>query len=114
VIEKLSAKKSNEDTAITAETLAKHQMQQQILNMANSSQQNQQMLDQMTALATTVSTLQTQLNNNNQDQGNRRRRGRGRDNVPDAAALPVFSNTAGPKATVPTAAPTANQKPTVT
>jgi hypothetical protein len=55
-------------------------MQQQLLNMANSSQQNQQMLDQMTALATTVLTLQTQLNNNNQDQGNCRGRGRGRDN----------------------------------
>jgi hypothetical protein len=55
-------------------------MQQQLLNMANSSQQNQQILDQMTALATTVLTLQTQLNNNNQDQGNCRGRGRGRDN----------------------------------
>jgi hypothetical protein len=33
VIEKLSARNSNEDTAITAETLAEQQMQQQLLNM---------------------------------------------------------------------------------
>jgi hypothetical protein len=40
-------------------------MQQQLLGMANSAQQSQQMLDQMTALATTVSTLQTQLDKKN-------------------------------------------------
>jgi hypothetical protein len=66
-----SAQNTNQDAAITAEMLTKQQMQPQLLNMANSSQQNQHMLHQMTALATTFSTLQTQLNSNNQDQGNR-------------------------------------------
>jgi hypothetical protein len=80
VIQKLAARNSDEDTAITAETLAEQQMQQQLLNMANSSQNNQQMFDQMTALATTIMALQTQFNNNNQDQGNRQGRGRGRVN----------------------------------
>ncbi len=67
-------------TTITAESIAEQQMQQQFVNMANSSQQNQQMLEQMTALATTVATLQTQVNSHNQNpgQGGGRPRGHGR------------------------------------
>jgi hypothetical protein len=68
VIARLSSQQ-DDATAITAETLAKQQMQQQLLGMANSAQQSQQMLDQMTALATTVSALQTQLDNKNQSRG---------------------------------------------
>jgi hypothetical protein len=58
-------------------------MQQQLLGMANSTQQNQQMLDQMTALATTVSTLQAQLEDKNQNRAGRNNggnHGRDRDN----------------------------------
>jgi hypothetical protein len=80
VIERLTTQNGEQDTAITADTLAEQHMQQQLLNMANSSQQSQQMLEQMTALATTVSTLQTQLSSNNQD---RRERGRGRGRAND-------------------------------
>jgi hypothetical protein len=81
VIDRLSSQR-DDVTAITAETLAEQQMQQQLLGMANSAQQSQHMLDQMTALATTVSTLQTQLDNKNQSRGrnNGDNRGRDRDN----------------------------------
>jgi uncharacterized phage-associated protein len=68
VIDRLSSQR-DDATAITAETLAEQQMQQQLLGMANSAQQSQQMLDQMTALETTVSTLQTQRDNKNQSRG---------------------------------------------
>jgi hypothetical protein len=44
-------------------------MQEHLTNVANSTQQNQQMLEQMTALASTVSTLQTQIGNASQSQG---------------------------------------------
>jgi hypothetical protein len=62
-------------------------MQQQINNMANSTQQSQQMVEQMTALASTVSTLKAQLENSskNQDRGrNGRNHGRDRTNDRDS------------------------------
>jgi hypothetical protein len=80
VIERLSTQR-DDASSITAEHIAEQQMQQQLLNMANSTQQSQQMLEQMTALASTVSTLQTQMNDNSQNQGqgnNRSARGNGR------------------------------------
>jgi hypothetical protein len=39
-------------------------MEQQLANMVNSTHQNTQMLEQMTALASTISTLQAQVNYN--------------------------------------------------
>jgi hypothetical protein len=78
VIERLTEPNSGTATAVTAETLAEQQMQQHIDNMANAAQQNQQMFDQMSALSTTVSTLQTQLDNAH-DSGPRRGRNRNND-----------------------------------
>jgi hypothetical protein len=63
VIDRLTIQQ-DEATTITAESLAEHQMEQQLANMANSTQQNSQMIEQMTALATTISTLQAQVNSN--------------------------------------------------
>jgi hypothetical protein len=68
VLNRISTQR-NDASVITAESIAEQQMQQQIFHMANSTQQNQQMLEQMTALATTVATLQTQVNSHNQSQG---------------------------------------------
>jgi hypothetical protein len=82
VIDCLSSQR-DDATAITAETLAEQQMQQQLLGMANSAQQSQHMLDQMTALATTVSTLQTQLDNKNQSRGRNNGGNRGLDHDND-------------------------------
>jgi hypothetical protein len=70
-----------------ADQIAEQQMEQQIDNMANSVQQNQDLLTQMQALATTISGLQTQVNNQSQyrgrgngDRGNGREgRGNGRE-----------------------------------
>jgi hypothetical protein len=74
-----------EATTITAESLAEHQMEQQLANMANSTHQNTQMLEQMTALASTISTLQAQVNSNqshgrSSGGGGGRGGGRGRSN----------------------------------
>jgi hypothetical protein len=68
VIDRLVTQR-DDATTITADSVAKQQMQQQINNMANFTQQSQQMVEQMTALASTVSTLKAQLENstNNQD-----------------------------------------------
>jgi hypothetical protein len=71
---------NDEATTITAETLAEQQMHQQLINMANSTQHSQQMLQHMTALASTVSDLQSQISNN---QNNGRGRGRGQGNGRD-------------------------------
>jgi hypothetical protein len=63
-------------SVFTAETFAEQQIHEHLTNMANSTQQNQKMLEQMTALASTVSTLQTQISNananHNQGRGGRR------------------------------------------
>jgi hypothetical protein len=67
-------------SVFTAETFAEQQMQEHLTNMANSTQQNQQMLEQMTALASTVSTLQTQIGNASQNQGGGNNQGKGRRN----------------------------------
>ena len=86
VIDRLTAQRDAE-TAITTETsadrLAEQQMQQQLANMATSSHQNTTMLEQMQALTSTLSTLQTQVNNQHQPQSRssgHRGRGRGRGN----------------------------------
>ena len=47
-----------------AEQLAAQQMQFYLTNMASSAQTNQSMMEQMQALATTMSGLQTQVTNN--------------------------------------------------
>jgi hypothetical protein len=82
VLDRISTQR-DDASVITAESIAEQQMQQQIFHMANSTQQNQQMLEQMTALATTVATLQSQVNSHNQNQGQGggrpRGHGRGRD-----------------------------------
>ncbi len=70
VIDRL-ATQHDEATTITAETLvAEQQMAQQLTNMANSTQQNSQVLEQMTALASTISALQTQVNHNQSNSRN--------------------------------------------
>jgi hypothetical protein len=76
VIEKLTTQRDNE----TADYLAEQKLHQQIDHMANSTQQNADMLEQMQSLATTISKLQTQVNNTNQAQtGNRDQTTRGQD-----------------------------------
>jgi hypothetical protein len=85
VIKKLTTQRDNE----TADYLAEQQIQQQIDSMANSTQQNSNMLEQMQSLAATMSKLQNQVNNNNHTsnhhQSNRgqHQRGRGNDNNRD-------------------------------
>jgi hypothetical protein len=59
----------NNATTIPAESVDYKQMQQQLQNMANLTQQSQQMLEQMMALAPTVLALQTQVNSNNHSRG---------------------------------------------
>jgi hypothetical protein len=58
VIERLN-NQQEVTTQITADTIAEQQIQDHLTNMANSTQQSQQMLHQMSALTSTVSTLQT-------------------------------------------------------
>jgi hypothetical protein len=63
-------------------TPQKQQMQEQLYNMANSTQQNQTMLGQMQALTTTICDLKSQVNNQSQPRGRGgggRGRGSGRD-----------------------------------
>jgi hypothetical protein len=80
VLDQLS-KQRDDITTLTAETFAEQQLQQQFASMANSTQQSHQsqqiMLDQMTALASTVTTLQSQLDSSSQS-SNRSGGGRGR------------------------------------
>jgi hypothetical protein len=45
-----------------AEQIAERQMQPHTIQLANSTQQNQSMVDQMQLLGTTISSLQTQMN----------------------------------------------------
>jgi hypothetical protein len=68
VIQRLTTSRDPE-TAMSAETIAEQQMQQQLSEMANATQQNQSMMEQMQSLMSTISTLQTQVNNNGQTHG---------------------------------------------
>ena len=52
-----------------AESIAEQQIQHQFSEMANATQQNQSMMEQMQSLMSTISTLQTQVNNNGQTRG---------------------------------------------
>jgi hypothetical protein len=72
VINHLTAQRNDETAntpAHTAKDVAKQQMQEQLNNMANSTQQNQTMLEQTQALTTTISDLKSQVNNKSQPRG---------------------------------------------
>jgi uncharacterized membrane protein YgcG len=56
-------------TDSAAELIAEQQMNLQMANMANATQQSQTMFDQMQALKTTIASLQTQVTNNRNNQG---------------------------------------------
>ena len=82
VLAQLTAQRDAEESIANeaaAEQLAAEQMQTQLAGMANSSAQNQTMMDQMQAMMSTISTLQAQANNGGRGGGGRGRgRGRGR------------------------------------
>jgi hypothetical protein len=65
VVDRLTQQRDND----VAEQLADQQMQQQLNNMANSTQHNQALVEQMTALASTMSNLQAQVSNQSQYRG---------------------------------------------
>ena len=64
----------------TADQLAEAQMQQHVTNMANATQQNATMLEQIQSLTSSISSLQSQVRNGSQSgSSGGRGRGRGRD-----------------------------------
>jgi excinuclease UvrABC ATPase subunit len=72
VINQLQAQQ-NADSALTpgsaAEALAEQQMNMQLANMANATQQSQTMFEQMQSLQSAIATLQNQVNNNRNNPG---------------------------------------------
>jgi hypothetical protein len=80
VIDRLQSQQ-NADSALTpdsaAELMAEQQMNQQLTNMANATQQNQTMFEQMQALQSTIAALQSQVNNNRNNPGGGGGRGGG-------------------------------------
>ena len=67
--ERLTMQRNAKTPAMNTEAIAEQQMQQQLNETANATQQNQSMMEQMQSLMSTISTLQTQLNNNGQTHG---------------------------------------------
>jgi hypothetical protein len=85
VIDRISAQQESDTADSAAENLAAEQMEQQLHHMANSTQHNQHMMEQIQSLTATIASLQTQVNGQTQagrggrsgSSGRSRRGGRG-------------------------------------